>query len=124
MNDISDLAARWGVAPEYFDAFGERRMVAPQTLAHIVDAISGGRAPAGRLLPATLVARQNRANRVEIPTQGPGTRIHWQVLSGDDEIRHGTAEGDTIVLTELPTGTYRLRIVLPTRSGEAEETTT
>ena len=26
MNDISDLAARWGVAPEYFDAFGERRM--------------------------------------------------------------------------------------------------
>jgi 4-alpha-glucanotransferase len=124
MNDISDLAARWGVAPEYFDAFGERRMVAPQTLAHIVDAISGGRTPGGRLLPATLVARQNRANRVEIPTQGPGTRIHWQVLSGDDEIRHGMAEGDTIVLTELPTGTYRLRIVLPTPSGAAEETAT
>jgi 4-alpha-glucanotransferase len=124
MDNISDRAARWGVAAEYTDAFGERRTVAPEALGRIVDAISAGRPAEGRLLPATVVARQNRACRVDIPDQGSDCRIHWDVLSGDEPVQHGTAEGTTIVLPDLAVGTYRLRIRISALAADAEESST
>jgi 4-alpha-glucanotransferase len=124
MVDIADLAAHWGVAADYYDAFGERRTVAPETLARIVDAVSGGRHPEGRLLPATVVARAHRESRVDIHGQAPGCRVDWQVLSGDHEIHRGSAEAGSIVFADIPVGTYRLCITVTTPAGDIQENAT
>src|SRR2546427_481662 len=124
MDNISNLAAQWGVAAEYFDAFGNRRVVGGDALARIVDAISGGCRPAHRVLPATIVARRNRQNRVEIVGHDPDCRIHWEILSDGDTIARGAGEGPAIVFPDIPVGTYRLRVTVATIAGESHETAT
>src|SRR5215216_3366597 len=124
MDSISDVATQWGVAAEYFDAFGNRRTVDREVLAHIVEAISGGGLKSQRLLPATLVARRGRASRIDIPGKGLDGHTHWQVLSGKRVIASGSAEGSAIVLPDLPIGTYWLRVTAPAPDAKSPETAT
>src|SRR5712691_6999069 len=104
MDNISDLAARCGVAAEYFDAFGKRRAVGQETLARIVGAISGGRPPPHRRLPATIVVRGARTFHVEIPGQAAADRVDWEIMSGERVIAHGAGEGRVVVFPDLPIG--------------------
>jgi 4-alpha-glucanotransferase len=122
MNDISDLAAQWGVAPEYSDAFGNRRAVDREVLAHIVDAISGGRPAPRRLLPTTLVVRRGRDARIHIPNPGSDCRVHWEVLSSESVVASGAVEGPTIVLPDISVGTYQLRVDATGADGAWRET--
>jgi len=124
MNDICHLAAQWGVAAEYFDAFGNLRVVEDDALARIVDAISGGRRPPHRLIPATVVIRRNRHNRVEIANHDPEGRVHWEIRSDDESVARGVAEGLAIVLPDIPVGSYQLRARASTSAGEQDDTAT
>jgi 4-alpha-glucanotransferase len=124
MTDISDLAAQWGVAPEYYDAFGTCRRVEPEVLARVVGAISGGRPAPHRLLPPAVVVRRNREARVEISGCGPDCRIDWEIASGDKVIAGGCGAGPTLVFPELAIDTYQLRITATKPGGEARETAT
>src|SRR3954469_13576992 len=118
MDDISDLAARWGVAAEYFDAFGNRKTVDRDVLGRIVGAISGGREPETRRLPSTVVLRgQNR--RIEVPSDRP---LRWQVLSRDGVVAEGSVENCAIALPDLEPGTYGLHVSAP--DGAGSETST
>src|SRR3954447_562644 len=110
MTDISDLAAQWGVAAEYFDAFGTCRTVDPEVLARIVGAISGGRPAPHRVLPAAVVVRRNREGRLEIPGCGPDCRSDWEVVSGERVVASGSGAGPAIVFPDLAIDTYRLRV--------------
>jgi len=119
MNDVSDLAAQWGIAAEYVDALGNRRTVHRQALARIVEAISGGQPAPRRLLPAAVVVRDNRHCRVEIPGHGADCRIRWQVTSAENVVANGSVAGPTIVLPDLPIGTHQLRVTAAWANGEA-----
>src|SRR5215475_2857803 len=110
MNDISDLATQWGVAAEYSDAFGNRRAVDRDVLAHIVGAISGGRPAPRQLLPGTLVVRRGRDSHIHIPGGAPGCHVDWQVAAGERVIASGAGEGPVIALPDIAIGTYRLRV--------------
>ena len=96
MDDIADLAAAWGVAAEYSDAFGHRRRVPREALSRIVDAIAGAGSAPRRLLPATLVVRRNRESRIDMPVHGQARIVSWTVLSGERVIASGSAEGSGI----------------------------
>ncbi|MFL5087798.1 MAG: 4-alpha-glucanotransferase [Xanthobacteraceae bacterium] len=121
MTDISDLAAQWGVAAEYFDAFGTCRTVDPEVLARMVGAISGGRPAPHRLLPPAVVVRRNREARLEIPGCGPDCRIEWEIASGDSVVASGSGVGPAIVLPDLAIETYQLRVTATRSDGELRE---
>jgi 4-alpha-glucanotransferase len=121
MNDISDLAAQWGVASEYFDAFGTSRTVGPDVLARVVGAISGGRPPPARLLPPAVVVRCNREGRIDIPGCGPDCRVTWQIASGGSVVAGGTGHGPVIIFPELPIDIYELRLTATRPDGEVRE---
>src|SRR5215831_9790532 len=110
MTNISDLAAQWGVAAEYFDAFGNCRKVDPEVLARIVAAISGGQAAPHRLLSPTAIVRRNRDARLEIRGPSPDCRLQWEVATDEAVMASGSGHGPAIVLADLPIGTYRLRV--------------
>src|SRR5215510_7479617 len=124
MNDISDLATRWGVAAEYSDAFGKRRIVDRDVLAHIVDAVSGGRPTPQRTLPATLVVRRGRDARIHIPGCGPDCHVVWQIVAGERVQAAGTGPGPVVVVPEIAIGTYRLRVDITTAANTRQETAT
>src|SRR5215831_18212638 len=119
MNDISDLATQWGVAAEYFDAFGNRKAVDPDILAHIVDAISGGQRPQQRLLPKTVVLRQGRGHRVDV--HGHVHRTEWDIAEGARVVASGAVDGGAITVPHVPVGTYTLRVTAATPAGKAQE---
>jgi 4-alpha-glucanotransferase len=118
MDDISDLAARWGVAAEYFDAFGNRKAVDRDVLDRIVGAISGGREPESRHLPSTVVVR-GQHRRIDVPSDRP---LHWQVLSRDGMLAEGSVNERAIVLPDLPPGTYHLKV--SAADGDGSEAST
>jgi 4-alpha-glucanotransferase len=117
MDDISDLAARWGVAAEYFDAFGNRKAVDRDVLDRIVGAISGGREPESRHLPSTVVVR-GQHRRIDVPSDRP---LHWQV-SRDGMLAEGSVNERAIVLPDLPPGTYHLKV--SAADGDGSEAST
>jgi 4-alpha-glucanotransferase len=121
MTNISDLAAQWGVAAEYFDAFGTCRTVDPEVLARVVGAISGGRPAPQRLLPPAVVVRRNREGRLEIPGCGPACRVDWEIVSGESVIATGSGAGPAIVFPDLAIGTYQLRVTATRSDGEMQE---
>jgi 4-alpha-glucanotransferase len=123
MDDITELAARSGVAAEYYDAFGERRQVGRDALSHIIDAIGGDRAAPNRLLPATVVLRQRRQTHVEMPGLASDAQLEWEVLSGSDRVARGVA-GSTLDLGDIAVGAYTLRVTPRGDGATAAETAT
>src|SRR5262245_14367556 len=110
MHNVSDRAARWGVAAEYYDAFGQRRAVGHEALSHIVEAICGDRPEPQRLLPATVVARHGRDKRIRIANGDQLNGGAWQALANDRVMAEGTVEHGMIDLSDLPIGTYELQV--------------
>src|SRR2546430_2096355 len=124
MDDIADLAAAWGVATEYSDAFGHRRRVPREALSRIVDAIAGPGSAPGRLLPATLVVRRNRGSRIDMSVHGQARIVSWAVLSGERVVASGSADSSGIVLPDVPVGTYAIRTTAATARREVDEAAT
>ena len=120
MHNVSDRAARWGVAAEYFDAFGHRRQVGHEALSHIVEAICGDRPEPQRLLPGTVVARVGRETRIRIAHGDQLTHGSWQAVADARVVADGTVEHGWIELGEVPIGTYQLRV----SAGDRQDTAT
>src|SRR3954463_15794370 len=117
MNEMSEMATQWGVASEYFDAFGKRRTVDHDVLAHIVDAVSAGHVPARRLVPATVVVRHGRGDRVEVAGRNSDPSVRWEIAANGNV----TASGSGVPITpDVPIGTYALRVT----AGDIRETAT
>src|SRR5262245_65570324 len=104
MNDISDLAAQWGVAADYYDAFGRRKTVEPDVLAHIVDAVSGGRPHPARLLPETVVLRHGRGDRIPIAGRESDASLTWEVTCDDRIVARGNGAP---IAPDVAIGTYQ-----------------
>src|SRR2546422_5870355 len=109
MEDIADLAAEWGVAAEYCDAFGHRHGVPQEALSRIVDAIAGPRSAPRDVLPGTIVVRRNRGSRIDMSVRGQARIVSWAVLSGERVVASGSADSSGIVLPDVPVGTYAIR---------------
>jgi 4-alpha-glucanotransferase len=124
MNDVSDLATQWGVAAEYSDAFGNRRAVDRDVLAHIVGAISGGRPTPHRLLPRTLVVRRGRDARIHIPGCHPHCRVNWDIVWSDRVVASGAGEGPVITAPGIAAGTYELRVHITAPDATRQESAT
>jgi len=124
MTNVADLAAQWGVASEYFDAFGNLRHVNPGVLARIVDAISGGQPAIPRLLPTTVVVRRNRTAHVNLHHQDPHCRIEWEVVADGEVAASGSGQSAGFVLPDLPIGTYRLRVTATWPGSRREDSAT
>jgi 4-alpha-glucanotransferase len=124
MEDIADLAAEWGVAAEYCDAFGHRHGVPQEALSRIVDAIAGPRSAPRRLLPGTIVVRRNRGSRIDMSVHGQARIVSWAVLSGERVVASGSADSSGIVLPDVPVGTYAIRTTAATARGEVDEAAT
>src|SRR4051794_19299713 len=104
MTGMSELAAQWGIATEYFDAYGQRRSPDPPAMAKILSAVSSDRPPPRRLLPSAIVFRHGRDAGLPLP---PITG-RWTILSDGQEIAAGTTDSTPIQLpADIPPGTYR-----------------
>jgi len=57
--DIFERAKRLGVDTEYRDGFGHPRTVEPEVLVRILDALAAGGNGAERMLPRTILVREN-----------------------------------------------------------------
>jgi 4-alpha-glucanotransferase len=103
MDTVTDLAARCGIATEYFDAFGRRRGVPEATLTRALAAICPhGLQP--RRLPGTIVLRHRHENRIDVPA---ANGIAWEIRSDGKVIAHDTA-GDHVAFPDLPPGRFDL----------------
>jgi 4-alpha-glucanotransferase len=118
MSGISELAARWGIDTEYFDAYGKKRSPESAALSKIIAAVSYDRPTPRRVLPSTIVFRRGRDASLPLaPLAG-----RWTVLSGEQEIAAGTTDSTPIQLpADIPIGIYRFRIVTTTPEGELRE---
>src|SRR5262249_30875915 len=108
MDDISELAARSGVAAEYYDAVGERRRVGRDALSNLSEAVGGDGPRPNRPLRAPVVVRQRRHSRVQLAQRLSGTRVAWEVFAGTERVASGAADG-ALELADIPVGTYQLR---------------
>jgi 4-alpha-glucanotransferase len=104
MDTVYDVAARCGIATEYFDGFGQRRTVPPATLDHVCALICPDR-PQPRRLPGTIVLRLHRENRIAL--QIPSGQVSWEIKSAGTAVANGTTD-DRLVLPEIAPGTFDL----------------
>jgi 4-alpha-glucanotransferase len=123
MDQISERAARWGIATEYDDGLGRRRIVEPHVLALILDNIGASGEPARRMLPQIAVVREgsDRRLRLDLPAGG---RVRWDV-SADKLVAAGESTQPAVALPEdVPTGCFRLRVTATSPDGERDEDAT
>jgi 4-alpha-glucanotransferase len=120
MTGMSELAAQWGIATEYFDAYGQRRAPDPAAMAKIIAAVSSDRPPPRRLLPSAIIFRRGRDAGLPLaPITG-----RWTVLSDGQEIAAGTTDSTPIQLPgDIPPGTYRFAIIATASEGELHDET-
>src|SRR5579859_4417360 len=123
MERLSEAAAAWGIDSDYVDARGRRQILAPDALALIVDAVAAHATPPRRgLLPPTIVLRHRRALRLDLPDLPHGRPVRWTVHKADKPFVGGDAEAQAFRLPDdLPIGTYRLRLTIPSEQGETRE---
>ncbi|HEY7247230.1 MAG TPA: 4-alpha-glucanotransferase [Xanthobacteraceae bacterium] len=120
MDDLSDRAARAGVATEYWDGVGELHRVAPDVLSRVLEALAAGRSAARRSLPGPIVIRDG--SQAQVRLNGPeGVRLRWEVLS-DSRLAHGETISPLLKLPEhLPYGLYGLTAIADGEKGGPEE---
>src|SRR3984893_3055815 len=120
MDRLSEVAALWGIESDYFDARGHRQILEPDALARIVEAVAAHvEPPQGRLLPATIILRQGRPSQLDLPDLPHGVVARWTVLAADRPVTTGQFDTTAFRLPDdLPVGTYRLRLAVPSEQGE------
>ena len=123
MDALAELAAEWGIEPDYVDGRGLSRAVDRPILRRIVEILSRGQSPPKRRwLPPSVVLRRGRSTAVALPDTPPSASIHWAVVAGDTEIASGTAGSAAWRLPDdLPVGTFRLDVEVKSRAGRASE---
>src|SRR5260370_25332820 len=121
MDALAELAAEWGIEPDYVDGRGLSRTVDRPILRRIVEILSRGQSPPKRRwLPPSVVLRRGRSTAVAIPDTPPSASIHWAVVAGDTEIASGTpGSGAWRLRGARPAGTSRPGGKVKARPGGA-----
>jgi 4-alpha-glucanotransferase len=124
MDRRSEVAALWGIDSDYVDARGHRQILEPEALARIVEAVATHAIPPQRRwLAPTIILRQGRPSRLDLPHLPHGAIVRWTVLAADRPV----ADRESAALRlpdDLPIGTYRLRLAVASDQGEASEEAT
>src|SRR5262245_20101282 len=122
---ITELAAEWGIDPEYVDGFGRRCALDREALRAILDALGPGPPSRRKLLPRVVVARQGRQTRVALPGVPSPATIRWTIMAGSAPIADGAWDGaDRVLPEDLPLGTLRLSVTVGSDRGEDRDETT
>lgn len=121
MDALAELAAEWGIEPDYIDGRGLSRTVDRHILRRIVEILSGGQTPPKRRrLPPTVVLRRGRGTALALSDTPPSASIDWAVVSGEAKIASGTApSGAWRLPDDLPVGTFRLDVEVKSHSAQA-----
>jgi 4-alpha-glucanotransferase len=120
MDRLAERAAQWGIATEYVDGLGRRRIVEPEVLSSILKNIAAHGEPARRMLPQIADIRQggDRLLRLAAPA---GSRIRWELFA-DNTIAAGEGAAPAIDLPKnLPIGCFRLRVTAESVDGRRDE---
>src|SRR5260370_8627254 len=109
MDALAELAAEWGIEPDYVDGRGLSRTVDRPILRRIVEILSRGQSPPKRRwLPPSVVLRHGRSTAVALPDTPPSASIHWAVVTGDTGIASGPAVSAAWPFPALlPAATFR-----------------
>jgi 4-alpha-glucanotransferase len=120
MDSLSERAAQWGIATEYWDGLGHHRRVEPEVLARLLDIMAMTGEPRPRMLPQTVVIRHGCDRRLvlDIPA---GSQVRWTVSAGVT-LAAGEGESSSITLPgDLPIGTFQLDVAVLLPEGERSE---
>ncbi|MGA6964746.1 MAG: 4-alpha-glucanotransferase, partial [Xanthobacteraceae bacterium] len=124
MEDISDRAARAGVATEYWDGVGELHRVAPDVISRVLEALAASSSAPRRLLPGPIVIRDGSIPECKL--NGPeGLPVRWEIFS-DRKLAEGESISPHLKLPQglpqgLPHGLYRLEAAAEGEQGSREE---
>jgi 4-alpha-glucanotransferase len=120
MEDISDRAARAGVATEYWDGVGELHRVAPDVISRVLEALAASSSAPRRFLPGPIVIRDGSIP--EFKLNGPeGLPVRWEIFS-DRKVAEGESIPPHLKLPDgLPHGLYRLEAAAEDEQESREE---
>jgi len=118
--DIFERAKGLGVDTEYRDGFGNLRVVEPEVLARILDALAAGGDGAERMLPRTILVRDNTAQPLRL-SAAAGQPLRWEIRSAQ-KLAEGEGTSDLLILPALPSGIFQLRVTLARPGDERTET--
>jgi 4-alpha-glucanotransferase len=118
--DIFERAKRLGVDTEYRDGFGHLRTVEPEVLARIIDALAAGGDGAERMLPRTILVRENTEQPLRL-TAAEGQPLRWEIVSGQ-KIAEGESTSPLLTLPVLQNGVFELRVTVARPSNDRTET--
>jgi len=118
--DIFERAKGLGVDTEYRDGFGNLRIVDPEILARILDALAAGGNGAERMLPRAILVRDNTAQPLRL-SAAAGQPLRWEIRSAQ-KIAEGEGTSDLLILPLLPNGIFQLRVTLARPGDERTET--
>ncbi|MGP0093597.1 MAG: 4-alpha-glucanotransferase [Xanthobacteraceae bacterium] len=126
MDRLSEVAALWGIESDYYDARGHRRILEPEALARIVEAVAAhATPPQRRLLPPTIVLRKGRPSKLDLPDLPQGSIVRWTVLAAGKPVTSGQFEVAAFRLPDdLAVGMYRLRFNIVSNQGETNDEAT
>src|SRR4029450_414699 len=95
--DIFERAKRLGVDTEYRDGFGHPRTVEPEVLVRILDALAAGGDGAERMLPRTILVRENAEQPLRLAA-AEGQPLRWEIVPAQ-EIAEGEGTYALLALT-------------------------
>ena len=120
MDRIFERAALWGLETEYRDAFGNLRSVEPEVLVRILDALAAGADVADRMLPRTVVIRDDADHPLRLAAI-EGLPLRWEIVS-EHKIVEGESTSPLLMLPRaLQDGVFRLRVTVVSPQGHLAE---
>src|SRR5215468_10542864 len=120
MDRIFERAALWGLETEYRDAFGNLRSVEPEILVRILDALTAGADVADRMLPRTVVIRDDADHPLRLAAI-EGLPLRWEIVS-EHKIVEGESTSPLLMLPRaLQDGVFRLRVTVVSPQGHLAE---
>src|SRR5512133_1825386 len=108
--DIFERAKRLGVDTEYRDGFGHPRTVEPEVLVRILDALAAGGNGAERMLPRTILVRENAEQPLRLAA-AEGQPLRWEIVSAQ-KIAEGEGTSPLLTLPVLQNGVFELRVTV------------
>jgi 4-alpha-glucanotransferase len=123
MEAIAERAAQWGIDTEYTDALGNQKVVDPDALAKIVEAVAADRdPPKPGTVPPVVVVRSGRDARLDVSAVSKPFVIRWDITADGATVAGGSCHAEPCRLPDsLPFGTYRLRLQVSSPAGDRSE---
>jgi 4-alpha-glucanotransferase len=118
--DIFERAKHLGVDTEYRDGFGNLRIVEPEVLARILDALAADGDGAERMLPRTVLVRDNTEQPLRL-AGAAGQPLRWEIRPAQ-KIAEGEGTSPLLILPVLPNGIFQLRVTVARPGDERTET--